>query len=66
MTFNKDNVMVNGEQVGVSESTSGDAACAVLEAKSVEVIGEAVAVIFDDSTAIMNGEVFEDIKRDQL
>ena len=57
VTFDKDNVIVNGEQVGVSESTSGDAASAVVEAKSVEVIGEAVSVIFDDSTAIVNEEV---------
>ena len=35
MTFDKDNVIVNREQVGVSESTSGDAASAVVEAKSV-------------------------------
>ena len=54
----KVSVTFDGEQVGFSETISGDAEYAVLEAESFEVNEEAASVIFDASTAIVNGEVF--------
>merc|ERR1712157_504490 len=57
VTFDGDNVIVNGEAVPVSETVGGDAPGAVVEGGSVDVNGEDVAVIFDGSTAIVNGEV---------
>ena len=48
----------DGEQAGFSETISGDASSAVVEAESLEVNVEAASVIVDSSTAIVNGEVF--------
>merc|ERR1712151_1072917 len=56
-TFDGTSVIVNGEEVGVSETVAGETASAVVEGESVEVNGESVSVIFDGSTAIVNGEV---------
>ena len=56
-TFDRTDVIVNGEAVHVSETVGGGAAPAVLGSESFNVNGESVSVIFDGTTSLMNGEV---------
>ena len=50
------NVMVNNQEVAVSETVDGSAALAVLEPSSVEVYEEAVDETFNGANTIVNGE----------
>ena len=45
--FNGEHLIGNGEEIEMSDTTSGDAASAVVDTESVDMIGEDVLAIFD-------------------